>query len=176
LQEPEFYDPEQLATSLARHPSNLNYNCVFSSYGGNVDVDHNIPLNTTHSLPPAIILDYVYGIAAYMQWRSTQDNNNDIHSIMESYRQEHYMHIPVTHGLPGNGGNGGDAPEVSARGDRMSKAMDDLNLLLMSVEGITPQEAADRREKRMEEEELRAQEAGRRKVTEWMDTSSADGL
>jgi hypothetical protein len=54
--------------------------------------------------------------------------------------------------------------------------MDDLNLLLMSVEGITPQEAADRREKRMEEEELRAQEAGRRKITEWMDTSSADGL
>ena len=173
-------------------------------------MDRNIPLDITHSLPPTVILDYVYGIAAYMQWRSTKDDNDDIHSIMESYRQEHYMDIPVPHELPDNGSDGGDAPDdpndpdyiphddsegqddtcdhphpdplqsnryVSVtRGDRMSKAMDDLNLLLMSVEGITPQEAADRREKRMEEEELRAQETGRRKVTEWMDTSSADGL
>ncbi len=50
------------------------------------------------------------------------------------------------------------------------KAMDDLDKIFMFVRGITPEEAAIRREKRLEEEQT-AQEAGRRKVMEWIDTS-----
>ena len=53
----------------------------------------------------------------------------------------------------------------------MAKAMDELNLDLMNLQGITPQEAANRREKQMEEEKQKAQEINQSKVTEWMKTS-----
>jgi hypothetical protein len=53
------------------------------------------------------------------------------------------------------------------RGDARAKAMDDLNLVLMNLQGITPQEAATRRKKQIEEEELKNREASRIKVTEW---------
>ncbi len=56
-------------------------------------------------------------------------------------------------------------------GDVMAKAMDELNMVLMFVSGITPQEVADRREKQLEEEELKAQEASRSRVMEWMKTT-----
>jgi hypothetical protein len=59
--------------------------------------------------------------------------------------------------------------------DVMAEAMDDLNAVLMAIQGITPQEAAKRREKRMEAEELKAQEASRSKVMEWKKTMDADG-
>ena len=49
--------------------------------------------------------------------------------------------------------------------------MDDLNNIYMFVRGITPEGAAIEREKRLEEEEQTAQEAGRRKVMEWIDTN-----
>src|ERR1700761_3960793 len=51
----------------------------------------------------------------------------------------------------------------------MSRAMDDLNLALMRISGITPQELADRRKKQAEEEEQVAKETSRRKVSEWME-------
>jgi hypothetical protein len=60
---------------------------------------------------------------------------------------------------------------MSTRGDTMAKAMDELNLDLMNLQGITPQEAANRREKQMEEEKQKAQEINQSKVTEWMKTS-----
>ena len=53
----------------------------------------------------------------------------------------------------------------------MAKAMDELNLDLMNLQGITPQEAANRRMKQMEEEKQKAQEINQSKVTEWMKTS-----
>ena len=53
----------------------------------------------------------------------------------------------------------------------MEKAMDELNLGLMCLQGTTPQEAADRQEKQMEEEEQKAHEASHSKVTEWIKTS-----
>lgn len=61
-------------------------------------------------------------------------------------------------------------------GDEIGAAMDELNAVLMYLEGITPQEAANRREKRMEEEELKAQAASRSKVMEWMKTTTVSGL
>jgi hypothetical protein len=48
---------------------------------------------TEISLPPAIILDYVYGVAAYKCWRSSQAND-EVHNIMKSYHKEHNGNDP----------------------------------------------------------------------------------
>ncbi|KAH9042313.1 hypothetical protein EDB84DRAFT_1266912 [Lactarius hengduanensis] len=131
-------------------------------------------------LPHDIVLDYMYGVAAYKRWKSTAD----IHAVMKSYYEEHYANIrPLPRKSPSDGGD--DAPEPhdpretdynprkghhpsTSRGDVMGEAIDDLNLVLMFINGTTPEEVAERREKRMEEEERAAQERGRNKVTEWM--------
>jgi hypothetical protein len=157
---------------------------------------------STNSLPPAIILDYAYGIAAYKKWNSRRPDKA-VHRVMENYRKGHYINIPAIEPspptdnyegpsdesddkvrgptyVPGNPVDCHDPdhpPTTSSRytstrtGDEMAKAMDDLNAFLMFVRGITPEEAAKRREKRMEEEELKAQEASRSKVMEWMRTT-----
>jgi len=49
--------------------------------------------------------------------------------------------------------------------------MDDVDLVFMFLRGTMPEEAAMRREERLKEEEQIAQEAGRRKVMEWIDTN-----
>ncbi|KAH9042303.1 hypothetical protein EDB84DRAFT_1559481 [Lactarius hengduanensis] len=133
--------------------------------------------------PHEIVLDYMYGVAAYKRWKSTAG----IHDVMQSYYEEHYANIPApSRNLPSDGGDGGDdTPEPddprdtdyrprkrhhpsTSRGDVMGEAMDDLNLVLMFINRTTPEEAAERMEKRMEEEERAAQERSRSKVTEWM--------
>ena len=48
----------------------------------------------------------------------------------------------------------------------MAQAMDELKLVLMHLNGTTPQEVAERRKKRMEERV--AQETSLNKVMEWM--------
>ncbi|KAI0252788.1 hypothetical protein BJV78DRAFT_1124086 [Lactifluus subvellereus] len=150
-------------------------------------------------LPPAIILDYLYGVATYNCLRSGQ-GDGDVHSVMKSYRREHYADIPPRSPL----GNNDDDPDYDPngnfsqeqddahgpdpptslrrrpytsirRGGVMATAMDELNSVLMSLQGITPQEVANRREKRMEEEELRAQEVSRSRVMEWMKTGAIGG-
>jgi len=54
----------------------------------------------------------------------------------------------------------------------MARAMDELNLVLMLLSGTTPDEVARKREKEMEEQEQKAQEAGKRKVAEWLQTDT----
>ena len=50
----------------------------------------------------------------------------------------------------------------------LAKVMDELNMVLMYVtRGITPGEAAERRQKEIEQEERAAQEASPSKVMEW---------
>jgi len=49
----------------------------------------------------------------------------------------------------------------------LAKAMDELNMVLMYIHGITPEVAAERRQKKIEQEERAAQEASRSKVMEW---------
>ncbi|KAH9172519.1 hypothetical protein EDB89DRAFT_1851085 [Lactarius sanguifluus] len=126
----------------------------------------------TNLLPPVVILDYVYGIAAYNQWNSRHPDKT-VHRMMGNYRKEHYINIPTIEPSPPT--DNYEGYYISTRtGDVMAKAMDDLNAFLMFVvRGITPEEAAERREKRMEEEELKAQEASRSKVMEWMRTTNA---
>ncbi|KAH9072335.1 hypothetical protein EDB83DRAFT_2313389 [Lactarius deliciosus] len=139
-------------------------------FGAHVDAlfngkDRSLPL------PHDIVLDYMYGVAAYKRWKSTAG----IHDVMKSYYDAHYANIP---GLPRKppSDDSDDAPEPetlrhnpsTSRGDARVEAMDDLNMVLMYINGTTPEEVAERREKRMEEEERAAQDRGRNKVTEWM--------
>ncbi|KAI9453975.1 hypothetical protein BJY52DRAFT_1286604 [Lactarius psammicola] len=148
---------------------------------------------TESSLPPVIILDYLYGVAAYKQWGRQQGNAQP---LMEKYHREHYADIPEPPPAPPSD-NGVDAPDPddprdlgyspstsrrtrrshrsTRRGDVMAQAMDELNLVLMNLSRTTPQEVAKRREERMEEEERVAQEKGRSKVMEWMKHTGAVG-
>jgi len=147
-------------------------------------------------LPPAIILDYVYGIATYKCWGGGVDGDD---AVMKRYHREHYTDIPRRppgdHNNHGNHDNGSSFEETDGpkdpthppsgsrqqkhhmslrNGDEMARAMDKVNSVLMSLHGITPQEAANRREKRMMEEEMKAQEASRGKVVEWMNTTDVE--
>ena len=154
---------------------------------------------TGSPLPPAVISDYVYGIAAYSHWKS----RCVVHSMMEDYRQEHYIGIPS---IPSSSqsdddgeirhdpNDGGDDPDdldfdphmpgaaqwmlhkSTRAGDIRLKEMDELNVVLMMVQGITPQEAANRRGKQREEEELKVQEVSQRKVIEWRNTMDIGSL
>jgi len=49
----------------------------------------------------------------------------------------------------------------------LAKAMDELNVVLMYIHGITPEVAAERRQKEIEQKERAAQEASQNKVVEW---------
>ncbi|KAH9172939.1 hypothetical protein EDB89DRAFT_821689 [Lactarius sanguifluus] len=176
LMKPKDDDPAMLET--LKHSGKPRPHGAFV-FGAHVDAFFN---GTDPSLPPPhdIVLDYMYGVAAYERWKSTAD----IHDVMKSYHEEHYANIPgLSRKPPSDGGD--DAPEPddprdtdynprkrhypsTSRGDVMGEAIDNLNLVLMFINGTTPEEVAERMEKRMEEEERVAQERGRDKVTEWM--------
>ncbi|KAH9050889.1 hypothetical protein EDB83DRAFT_1346785 [Lactarius deliciosus] len=181
LTEPHHYEPDMAATLIN---AGISGAAVLFAVGLNVDA---IFQETGSPLPPAVILDYAYGAAAYQCWSSMRD----VHGVMESYHREHYADIPVPPRRRHSDGPSSEeldgprhcedadpAPTSPRRrqhmslrnGDEMAKAMDDMNAVLMLVRGITPEEAAKRREKRMEEE-LKAQEASRSKVMEWMGTT-----
>jgi hypothetical protein len=147
-----------LSTEENLHPD------IAYRYGAHVDAQfHSSEQGTLLPLPPAIILDYVYGVAAYKMWRSDHES---VHDVMSTYHREHYADIPPP---PRRIPTGASQNRVD---NEMCKAMDDLNLFLMRVSGINPQDLADKWEKQMEEEERVAQEKSRSKVMEWMRTGS----
>ncbi|KAI9449716.1 hypothetical protein BJY52DRAFT_1306205 [Lactarius psammicola] len=188
LKESEHYYPAGAAALSAT--ANLQDPLVLFVAGLNMDA---LFQGTGSSLPPVIILDYLYGVAAYKQWGRRQGNAQP---LMEEYHREHYADIPEPPPAPPSD-NGVDAPDpddprdldyspstsrrtrrshgYTRRGDVMAQAMDELNLVLMNLSGTTPQEVAKRREERMEEEERVAQEKGRSKVMEWMKHTGAAG-
>ena len=166
-------DPAQLV-GLSRPMANVG--------GAHTDVQF---LGRNHSppQPPDIILDYMYGVATYRLWRSDPQR---VDQVMSTYHREHYTDIPllpqrspstasetVTEGYDSDHPLDDDYFPSSDEG--MSRAMDDLNLALMRISGITPQELADRRKKQAEEEEQVAQETSRRKVSEWMEHRMSHG-
>ena len=153
-----------------------------------------IGTDTTPSIgtdtPPIILLNFMYGVAAYKRWRSPPGVG-----IIKAYFEEHYKHISVPRPRAPSGesespsyedtqedpNDPDNAPDNSTQEDpndpdyvpdnsSMVAAMDELDMVLMYIRGITPEEAAIRWEKRLKEEEQMAQEAGRRKVMEWIDT------
>jgi len=132
-------------------------------------------------LPSTIILDYVYGIAAYKAWSSKRgDGGSD---QMKAYRDQYYAQIrPLPPSSPDvdsdvpsgpDDGNDTDYPPVrrkhhaSTRRGGLEETMDELNMFLMHIHGITPEMAAERNQKKIEREERVAQEASRNKVMEW---------
>ena len=150
--------------------------------GANVDV----LFQGDGSLPPStIILNYLYGVAAYATWQSKSD---DVLNVMKQYRQTHYAQIPPPPRRdPPLDFTDDSSPEQdnptdrdyqlesrkrytsTRRGDEsvLGKTMDELNMVLMYLHEITPEVAAERRQKKIEQEERAAQEASRNKVTEW---------
>jgi hypothetical protein len=116
--------------------------------GAHTDVQF---LGSNHSLPlpPDIILDYMYGVAAYKLWRS----NPGVGEVMSTYHREHYRDISPLLQSPSTASETQTEGHVSdhtlnpdyfpSSSEDMSQAMDDLNLALMHISGITPQELAD---------------------------------
>ncbi|KAH9172932.1 hypothetical protein EDB89DRAFT_1961678 [Lactarius sanguifluus] len=175
LMKPKDDSPDMLET--LKHSGTPHPHAAFV-FGAHVDALFN-STDPSLPLPHDVVLDYMYGVAAYKRWKSTAG----IHDVMKSYHEEHYAHIP---GLPRKPPSD-NTPEPddprdtdciptprqrhhpsTSRGDVMAEAIDDLNTVLMYINGTTPEEVAERREKRMEEEERAAQERSRNKVTEWM--------
>jgi hypothetical protein len=70
-----------LATFTNKRPEGLHPSVRFI-LGASIDA---LFQGTGHPLPPAIILDYSYGVAAYKCWRSRQ---GEVHSLMRSYSRE----------------------------------------------------------------------------------------
>ena len=133
-------------------------------------------------LPSTVILDYVYGVAAYKTWHS---NREGVPIIMNEYRKENYAKIPpLPRSPPDDTEDNTPVPDDPTDTDynptkqkhykattdesELARAMDELNMFLMCVtHGITPEEAAERRQKKVEQEEQAAQEASQNKVMEW---------
>ncbi|KAH9965207.1 hypothetical protein BC827DRAFT_1382322 [Russula dissimulans] len=176
LKKPQDYDPTLLetlqnggvgpATALAL---GANVDALFRGKGG--------------LLPSTVILDYVYGVAAYQSWQS---NRGDVSNVMKAYRDKHYAQITPLPPPPPQDTDDTDDPDdptgpdyhppeprrqryTSTRRDEsdLAKAMDELNMVLMYIHGITPEVAAERRQRKIEQEERAAQEASRSKVMEW---------
>jgi len=141
---------------------------------------------TDIALPPAVILDYMYGVAAYKYWGTIQGC-----SVVESYYLEHYAPIPApprwsssdndSNPPSGESDNPNKKPRrrhhMSARyGESLAETMDRVNWVLLLIHyKITPEEAARRMEEVEQEEQLKAQEASRSKVMDWMNSADADG-
>ena len=136
-------------------------------------------------LPDTVILDYLYGVAAYKAWRS---NHGDGFNQMRAYRDKHYANIPPPPAAPQDGiddtdtdvTSGPDDPNepdykppqpwkrhTATRRSGLEETMDELNIVLMYLQGITPEMVAERRQKEIDREERAALEASRSKVMEW---------
>jgi len=199
IKKPEDFDPEKLeAPRLYQNAGRVIPPSMAFDALQNVDALFG---GTGVQLPSTVILDYVYGIAAYKAWRSRPDDGFD---QMEAYHNEHYAQIPlpppssqdddtdVTSGpedpndldydplddtdvTPGpedlNDPNYEPLPSrkryTPTRRSGLEEAMDELNMFLMHIHGITPEMAAERNQKEIEREEQAAQEASRSKVMEW---------
>ena len=98
-------------------------------------------------LPSTVILDYIYGIAAYKAWRSKR---GDGFNQMKAYN-EHYAQIPPPPPAPPDG--------TRTRGSGLEETMDELNMFLTYIHRIATEMAAERRQKEIEREERAAQEA-----------------
>jgi hypothetical protein len=106
---------------------------------------------------------------------------------MRAYRNNHYANIPPPPPpAPRDDINNADVSSgpddpndadykppqprkrhTATRESGLEEAMDELNIFLMYIKGITPEMAAERRQKEIDREERAAQEASRSKVMEW---------
>ncbi|EDQ99804.1 uncharacterized protein LACBIDRAFT_334685 [Laccaria bicolor S238N-H82] len=139
--------------------------------------------------PSTIILDYMYGVAAYRRWGGGQE----IKEVMQQRFMERYESIPIPIPDPQDFSDDTDTslesdnsrdlsyhPPVGRKQPRkkdsdmspeMLQAMDDLHVLSMLIKGTTPELMAAERERQAEVEELRVKEASKMKVQQWMQNS-----
>ena len=182
LKAPDDYDPAVLSAYLG-----MSARSLFAA-GANLDI---LFQGTGTSPPSDIILDFMYGVAAIQCWGVGASQE-----ILQKVYESHYkplLTVPGPHSgadsADDDGGDDGDDPRDAdydpnssqqhyssiRRGDKMAKAIDNLNVLMMYLTGTSPQEAAARWEKRMEEEEEIARKASRNKVMEWMKSAEVGG-
>ena len=77
------------------------------------------------SLPSEVILDYMYGVAAYNLWKSGQDGDES-HEIMEEYYTAHYQTLPIPDpSPPWDDPNDDDSPEQDNPNDHDFDPEDD---------------------------------------------------
>ncbi|KAH9006084.1 hypothetical protein EDB86DRAFT_2871567 [Lactarius hatsudake] len=92
LKKPPGYD--QTTAAILESTGKLRPDIAFA-LGLNVDA----LFRSTDLLPPTVILDCVYGIAAYKQWNSKRDDKA-VHGVIGNHRNEHYADIPATSPSP----------------------------------------------------------------------------
>lgn len=129
--------------------------------------------------PPAILLDYMYGVSAYRVWKTAQSEE-----LMKNNFTEYYDSIPI----PSSSDNDSDCkisddnkprtpPQPRQRSSRMGDglvhAIDELNAMMMYLSGTSPQMLAEQLKSREEEEQSKAQKASEVKVMEWLENSSS---
>ena len=145
----------------------------------------------THSLPHRVILDYVYGAAAYKLW-SHHPGESEAHGVVKDYREEHYRDItpppppkprdddeysspepqedpldtPYTDPSPRSRRRGRRQHIGERTADTMWEAEERMHSILRGFYGITPEVAE-------KERELKEREDSQIKVTEWMNTSGS---
>ncbi|KAK0479976.1 hypothetical protein EDD18DRAFT_1312405 [Armillaria luteobubalina] len=132
-------------------------------------------------LVSTIILDYVYGVAAFKRWAG----GPDVETMMQERFEALYESIPPLLRPFSPEFNNDDISDVDPNdtsvtgskhrrhhrchtSDSMLHAMDTVLALSMYIKGNTFESLAAERERSMKEAELRAQEAGSAKVKEWL--------
>ena len=144
-------------------------------------------MGTGNSPPPAVILDFMYGAAAYKCWHS----GAAIDQVMKERYEDKYRYIPT---LISESSDRGEEDAESDPQDKdhqpsdskrrkahyrstasedLLRAMDDVLALSMFIKGNTPESLAAERQKREELAEARAQEAGRLKAQQWVNATWA---
>jgi hypothetical protein len=134
----------------------------------------------TGNSPPSV--DYMYGVAALNCW-GTETSSHTAGDVLRITLQTPPTPNPQSsHDSEGSDCDDGEDPGASQqrysstrRGTEMARAINKLNGVIMSLKGISPQEAAKREEKRMEQQQRIAQRASQSKVMEWMRTVEYSG-
>lgn len=154
--------------------------------------------------PPALLLDFMYGAAAYKRWGNGAEMKRVIHGkFVDEYQSIPILYRPVDPSSDEDSGGERDDPtdgdyvdksqknrtrfrskphnpdyvdsELEFQSNRarrpqdsMIKAMDDMNALMMLMNGITPEARAAQWQKEEEEKQLKDKEFSQNKVLEWM--------
>ncbi|KAH9046785.1 hypothetical protein EDB84DRAFT_601098 [Lactarius hengduanensis] len=159
LEVPENYNPAIATTfeimantspvpPFASFAARLNVDALFQGTGNE---NGTCEQGTGNLLPPHIILDYMYGAAAYKKWGRQGSN---AHDVMVNYHKRHYEDIPVSPRAPGDNNAHTPNPDKplpasrqrytsTRKGDTMADAVDDLNFASMRLSGTTPEEVAE---------------------------------
>ncbi|KAI0287355.1 hypothetical protein BC826DRAFT_1044781 [Russula brevipes] len=139
------------------------------SYRPQPDADAHLP--DGDSSPPALILDFMYGAAAYRLWRS-----NGVHESLLTYYSNHYKNLLQHEPSQGPRAKNLSTTAAANHGTRISQglldAMDCLNTRLMMSYGVTPEGLAAQHQKQEDEKRLKEHETSRAKVMEWMGSAS----